>query len=212
MDSTIEQQELHAQFLTAEDHHIAASLLYQAYHDDELYQDFFNYKDDNKIDYEKKLRAVIREELACFWQTRQPMIGVYVDGQLKGVACINVLQSGLNAERLWHWRLKMQLQAGRISTKQLIEKEQRVQEALKAREATGLISLIAVDPHCQQQGVGRFLLRAIDDGAKQSGCKGVSLLLTRDKYSKLFKEEGYDDIGSLQFSQINAHLLYKQLG
>ena len=68
-------------YLAAEDLKIAASILYQAYHDDPLFMDIFQY---NKEGYESRLRSAIREELNAFWQARQPMIGLF-DGTRTGV-------------------------------------------------------------------------------------------------------------------------------
>lgn len=50
-------------YLVAEELKLAASLLYQAYHDDQLLMSLFQ---SDKADYEKRLRAAIREELAAF--------------------------------------------------------------------------------------------------------------------------------------------------
>ena len=88
---------------------VAASILYQSYHDDPLFMTIFQAE---KADYEKKLRAAIREELSAFWQSGQSMLGLFQAEQLVGVACLVKASSGLGGHRFWHWRLKMLLTAG----------------------------------------------------------------------------------------------------
>ena len=115
------QLDIRAEYLTAKDLKIAASLLYQAYHDDPVFLDIF---DGEKDDYEQRLRSSIREELNAFWQAKQPIVGLYLDDSMVGVACLNGPDDRVGAERFWHWRLKMLLSAGYVSMKQMIEKEE----------------------------------------------------------------------------------------
>lgn len=72
-------------YLVAEDLKLAASLLYQAYFNDSLLMSLFQA---DKPDYEKRLRAAIREELTAFWEAKQPMVGVFDGRSLIGVACL----------------------------------------------------------------------------------------------------------------------------
>ena len=51
------------QHIAPEDISTAASLIYQAYQNDPILQTLLGYNEDNPLDYEKKLRALIREEL-----------------------------------------------------------------------------------------------------------------------------------------------------
>ena len=63
---------LRAVYLTAEDLRVAASILYNAYHDDPYFIEVLG-QDDNQ-QYEQKLRAAIREELNEQWQQEQPLM------------------------------------------------------------------------------------------------------------------------------------------
>ena len=118
--SASQETQIRAAYLKAEDLKLAASLLYQAYHDDPIFLEIF---DGGSNDYEQRLRASIREELAAFWQAEQPIVGLYLGEAMVGVACLNSSTKNSGTERFWHWRLKMLINAGYFSTKQLLEKE-----------------------------------------------------------------------------------------
>ena len=64
------------QHIAPEDISTAASLIYQAYQNDPILQTLLGYNEDNPLDYEKKLRALIREELSSFWQEKQQNVGM----------------------------------------------------------------------------------------------------------------------------------------
>jgi len=55
--------DIRATYLSAEELKLAASLLFQAYHDDPVFLDIFN---GDKEGYEQRLRASIREELTAY--------------------------------------------------------------------------------------------------------------------------------------------------
>ena len=64
-----------AVYLTAEDLRVAASILYNAYHDDPFFVDLLHTGD--MAMYEQKLRGAIREELNELWQQEQALIGLF---------------------------------------------------------------------------------------------------------------------------------------
>lgn len=201
--------ELSARYLTAEDCKIAASVLYQAYHDDELFQQILGFNEANQSAYEKKLRLLIREELASFWQSHQHIIGVYSGNNLLAVSCIQKANDALSADRVWHWRLKLMLNTGLLSTNQLIEKEKAIHRALESFPDCCFISLFAVDPHVQHQGIGRYLLRAIDDVVKSDSAKSSAIFITRERFYELFESEGYQAEKALTFTKVAGKLFVK---
>jgi len=143
MSDTVSDQidlNVRAEYLAAEDLKLAASLLYQAYHDDPVFLEIFN---GDKPDYEQRLRTSIREELNAFWKAQQPIVGLYLGESIVGVACLNKPTDGIGAERFWHWRLKMLLGAGYFSTKQMIEKEDKVLAAVPLKKFH-MLSFIAI--------------------------------------------------------------------
>ena len=140
--NTLELERLKAMLLSADELKLAASLLYQSYYDDPLFMEIFRA---DKADYEQRLRAAIREELNTFWQAQQPMIGLFNGEQLLGVACVITPDSGIGAGRLWHWRLKMLLTAGYVSTKQLLDKEQKIHAAMPA-DRYHMLAFLARNP------------------------------------------------------------------
>lgn len=108
-----------ASYLTAEELHIAASILYNAYHDDPLFCDIFKAQDEG---YEDRLRSAIKEELHTFYNAKQPVIGLHHDERLLAVACLIAPDAAFGSGRYWHWRLRMLLTAGLFGTKQMLGK------------------------------------------------------------------------------------------
>ncbi|GEB70752.1 Putative Acetyltransferase, GNAT family [Pseudoalteromonas carrageenovora] len=210
MTVDIQTDTFSVQYLAAEDISIAASLIYQAYHDDPMLQTLLNYIENNKSAYEKKLRSLIREELSTFWQEKQPLIGLYRNEKLKAVACVFESNSQLQAQRYWHWRLKLMLSAGFLQTNQLIEKEKTIRDALKEQGNYYFLAFIAVDPHFHGQGLGRYLLRGLNDLVKSNlNATGMAVFVTRREHSEFFKTEGFKALKQLTFNKIEGDLLFK---
>ena len=210
MSITAQEETFSVQYIEAEDISTAASLIYQAYHDDPVLKTMLGYDGKNKAVYEKKLRALIREELSSFWQEKQPLIGLYRSGKLKAVACMFDSLSQLQAQRYWHWRLKLMLSAGYLQTNQLIEKEQTIRDTLKEKGHYYFLAFIAVDPHFHGQGFGRYLLRGLDELVKaNSESSGLAVFVTRSEHTELFKSEGFLTFKQLTFNQVAGELLFK---
>lgn len=199
-------EQLKATYLTAEELKLAASLLYQAYHDDPLFEKIFRVE---RADYEQKLRAAIREELTNFWQSKQSIIGIQDQGNLIAVACLVAPDALSNADRVWHWRLKMLLTAGHFSTKQFIEKEQRIKEAMKGRKAH-MLAFIAVQPLHQSRGVGHYLMNAIEGLVDEdSTSEGIGVYVTLDRYLSFFEHEGFELLENIAINQVDGKLLFR---
>lgn len=192
-------------YLVAEDLKLAASLLYQSYHDDEVFMSLFQ---GNKPDYEKRLRAAIREELNAFWEAGQPIIGLFDGDTLKGVACVSEPGKNFGPGRYWHWRLKMLLTAGYVSTRQLLAKEQLIQEAIP-HENYHMLAFIAVAPRYQQQGLGDLLIRAVNTlVVEHQDSAGVGVYVTRDFYLPLFQQHQFIVVKELEVEGVPGKLLF----
>lgn len=210
MTVTTQADTFSVQYLAAEDISIAASLIYQAYHDDPILQTMLNYEQESKSAYEKKLRSLIREELSSFWQEKQPLIGLYRNDKLKAVACVFESNSQLQAQRYWHWRLKLMLSAGYLQTNQLIDKEQTIRDALEQQGNYYFLAFIAVDPHFHGQGFGRYLLRGLNDLVQSNAeSSGMAVFVTRKEHTQFFKTEGFESFKQLTFNKIAGELLFK---
>ncbi|OUS73192.1 GNAT family N-acetyltransferase [Pseudoalteromonas sp. A601] len=210
MTTIMQNNAYSVQYIAAEDISVAASLIYQAYHDDPVLQQVLNYSEQNLGAYEKKLRALIREELNTFWQEKQPLIGLYSNERLKAVACVFESNSQLQAQRYWHWRLKLMLSAGYLQTNQLIEKEQTIRNALKEQGNYYFLAFIAVDPHFQGQGLGRYLLRGLDDLVQSNtASSGLAVFVTRHQHNTFFESEGFKLLKKLTFNSVEGELLFK---
>jgi len=202
--ATQENVDIRATYLTAEDLKLAASLLYQAYHDDPVFLEIFN---GDKEDYEQRLRASIREELGVFWQAKQPMVGLYLGEAMVGVACLNNPDEGVGSDRFWHWRLKMLLSAGYFSTKQMMEKEKTVMEAVPLKKFH-MLSFIAVHPLHQQHGFGHYLMAAVNTVLEEHpNSEGVAVYATNDKYREFFKDVDYEMVKEIQVGQVTGALM-----
>ncbi|OZB05402.1 MAG: GNAT family N-acetyltransferase [Idiomarina sp. 34-48-12] len=193
-------------YLVAEDLKMAASLLFQAYHDDALLMSIFQA---DKPDYEKRLRAAIREELMAFWEAQQPMLGVFDGESLIGVVCLTQPGKSFGPGKYWHWRLKMLLTAGYVSTMQLLEKERLIQEVIGGDDYH-MLAFIAVSPRYQQQGWGDLLVRAAKaalDEEPQS--RGLAVYVTQPQHLKLFEQNSYELVQELDVGDIRGKLLFQ---
>ncbi|MEW5680812.1 MAG: GNAT family N-acetyltransferase [Pseudomonadota bacterium] len=204
--NTLELERLKAVLLSADELKLAASLLYQSYFDDPLFMEIFRA---DKPEYEQRLRAAIREELATFWQAGQPMIGLFNGEQLLGVACVINPDSGIGASRLWHWRLKMLLTAGYVSTRQLLDKEQKIHAAMPA-EHYHMLAFIAVAPRHQHLGLGHYLIHAVDSLVdKDPRSAGIGVFVTLEKYKAFFAGDHYQPVTDLAFNTVSGTLMFR---
>ncbi|RUO74079.1 N-acetyltransferase [Pseudidiomarina sediminum] len=196
-------------YLVSAELKLAASLLYLAYHDDALLMSLFQA---DKPDYEKRLRAAIREELNAFWEAEQPMIGLFSGDTLLGVVCLTEPGKSFGPGRYWHWRLKMLLTAGYVSTKQLVEKEERIQALIAAElglENYHMLAFIAVGPQYQQQGWGDMLVRAAQQALTDApNSQGIAVLITQPHHKQLFLQHGYRRVQELTIGSVNGELLF----
>lgn len=196
--------DIRATYLSAEELKLAASLLFQAYHDDPVFLDIFN---SNKEGYEQRLRASIREELSAFWQAKQPMVGLYLGDSMVGVACLNSPDDSVGSDRFWHWRLKMLLTAGYFSTKQMIEKEQKVIAAVPL-EKFHMLSFIAIHPLHQHHGFGHYLMAAVNTVLEEHGdSEGVAVYATSGKFRAFFEDADYKFVKEVTVGKVSGALM-----
>lgn len=203
---TAMEQSLKVEVLNAEQLKLAASILYTAYHDDPLFMQIFRA---TETDYEKRLRSAIREDLAAFWQAGQPILGLLQGEQLLGVACITTPASDLSGDRFWHWRLKMLLTAGLLSTRQMLEKEQKIHAAMPA-EHYHMLAFLARNPSYHHPAAMRTFLQAIDHWVDEdSDSEGIGVFVTLDKYLPLFQQHEYQQVAKLEFQTVAGTLLFR---
>lgn len=201
-----EPAQLNAALLGGEDLKLAASLLYQSYHDDPLFMEIFRA---SAPDYEARLRSAIREELSTFWQAGQPIIGLFYHEQLLGVACVVGPDSGIGSSRLWHWRLKMLLTAGYVSTRQLLSKEEKIHAAMPAKRYH-MLAFIAVAPKYQHAGLGHYLIHAVDALVDQDPASaGIGVFVTLEKYQRFFADDHYSHVSELVFGAVSGTLMFR---
>lgn len=198
--------DIRATYLSAEELKLAASLLFQAYHDDPVFLDIFN---SEKEGYEQRLRASIREELSAFWQAKQPMVGIYLGESMVGVACLNSPDDSVASERFWHWRLKMLLTAGYFSTKQMIEKEEKVVSAVPLKKFH-MLSFIAIHPLHQHHGLGHYLMEAVNTVLEEHDeSEGVAVYATSGKFRSFFEDSNYQFIKDVTVGKVSGALMVR---
>lgn len=196
--------EIKVVYLAAEDLKLAASLLYQSYHDDPV---FFNIFKGDKEGYEQRFRAAIREELSAFWHAKQPMIGLYLGDAMVGVVCLNSPEESITSDRFWHWRLKMLLSAGYFSTKQMIEKEKIIASAIPLNKYH-MLSFIAIHPLHQHHGFAQYLLAAVNTVLDEDpDSEGVVVYATSDKYRSFFQDVNYNVITPVTVGNVTGTLM-----
>ncbi|AYA63601.1 GNAT family N-acetyltransferase [Alteromonas sp. RKMC-009] len=206
LESDVHIEDVRAVFLTADNLKVAASILYNAYHDDPLFMDIFQAE---KEGYEGRLRSAIREELDAFWDAGQPMIGLFEDSRLLAVTCLTKPGSSFSSGRFWHWRLKMLLTAGYFSTRAMVEKEEKIRSAMPA-EHYHMVSFIAVHPDHQHHGLGHVLMGAIDSIVNEdSSSEGVGVFVSLPKYLKFFRSGFYQQISVITVSDVTGEILFK---
>ncbi len=196
--------DIRATYLSAEELKLAASLLFQTYHDDPVFLEIFK---SGKEGYEQRVRASIREELSAFWQAKQPMVGLFLGDSMVGVACLNSPDESVGSDRFWHWRLKMLLTAGYFSTKQMIEKEQKVMSAVPLNKFH-MLSFIAIHPLHQHHGFGHYLMAAVNTVLKEhADSEGVAVYATSGKFKKFFEDANYEFIEDVNVGKVSGALM-----
>ncbi|RUO77313.1 GNAT family N-acetyltransferase [Idiomarina seosinensis] len=194
-------------YLVAEDLKAAASLLYQTYYDDDVFRRIFRAE---KADYDKRLRAAIREDLNAFWESGQPLVGVRDGDTLLGVACLTKPGENFGPGRFWHWRISMLMTAGFLSTKQVLEKERRIQQAMPD-VPYHMLAFIAVSPQYQHHGLGQLLVKAVDTILQEDpNSHGVGVYVTRNDYRDFFVKRGYQSIATIEIAELPGELLFHQ--
>ncbi|GIU07457.1 GNAT family N-acetyltransferase [Shewanella morhuae] len=195
-----------AVYLTAEDLRIAASILYNAYHDDPFFIESLFSSD--KAAYEQKLRAAIREELNTLWQQKQALIGLFNGERLVGLACVVTQKIPLGEGRYWHWRLKMLLGTGWQSTQALIKKESSIIELLPNHHC-GILQFIALVSNERHKGLGHRLVQAVVSWCdEQPDVEGIGVFVTQESHTQLFTQHDFVSLGELNIGSIDGELLF----
>jgi ribosomal protein S18 acetylase RimI-like enzyme len=185
----------------------AASLLYQSYHDDPLFMEIFSA---DKTDYDKRLRSAIAEEVNVFWQAKEHVLGMFVDDQLMGVACVVSPDFGTSVGRFWHWRLKMLLTAGFMSTRQMVEKEEKLRAAM-LYDRYHMIAFLAIHPNHQHHGLGNRMIEAIDELVDQDNSSaGVAVYVTLNKYREFFNNYNYQYVAEVSVGYVKGQLMFRK--
>lgn len=195
-----------AVYLTAEDLRVAASILYNAYHDDPFFVESLFSSD--KAAYEQKLRAAIREELNSLWQQKQALIGLFDQERLVGVVCVVTQEVPLGEARYWHWRLKMLLGTGWQSTQSIMKKESSIVELLPSNRC-GILQFIALAPSEQHKGLGHQLVQAVVSWCdEQRELDGIGVFAAQESHTHLFTQHDFVSLGELTIGSISGQLLF----
>ena len=205
--ASLSHDTVQAIYLQADDLNVAASILYKAYHDDASFEQIFQA---HREGYENRLRQAIIQELQACWDTEQILLGLFEASRLLAVACITKPLAGFVPGKIWHWRLKMMVTAGFVSTRRFIEKEEKIRSLIPA-EAFHMISLIGVRPDYQHKGLGHIIMGAIDTiVGEDNSSEGVGVFATVPEYRHFFEDGGYECITPVHFDSVQGDVLYKK--
>ena len=164
----------------------------------------------DRPDYDKRLKSAIGQEVKVFWQSKEPMIGLFNEEQLIGVACVVSPDFGLSVGRFWQWRLKMLLSAGFVSTRQMVEKEEKLRAAI-IFERYHMLAFLAIQPNHQQSGLGAQLLSAVDDlVSEDQGSAGVGVYITLDDYMEFFQGVGFEFVSDVSVGNVHGRLMFRK--
>lgn len=203
---SISADKITACYLSPDDLNAAASVLYAAYHDDAVLSVIF---DQAREGFESRLRQALKQELTAFWDSQQIILGLYYESRLLAVACLCLPDAGFTPAGLWNWRLQMMLTAGLAGTRQFVDKETQLFSALPD-PSCHMISLIAVHPEYQHQGLGHILVGAIETVVSESETSnGAAVFVTLPAYQSLFQDCGFSVLKSLQVVGVTGRLLFK---
>ena len=193
-------------YLKHHHHRAAIEILFQAYQHDPMYQYVFGAEPSN---YNNGLRILFQEELAVFEQNQQPIVGAVEGESLLGAAFVLEPHSPLGGNRQWNWRMRMLRIAGVAPTSRLLEKEQRINQALPCKNCHQ-ISALAVAPEWQQQGIGETLLSGmaslVDEHPSSEGC---AVFVSNPKLLPWLVGHGYQQVTSIEFSHCQGVLMYR---
>ncbi|USD36787.1 MULTISPECIES: N-acetyltransferase [Ferrimonas] len=191
-----------AVYLTAEELRVAASLLYNAYHDDLFFQQAFG-----RQSYGQKLRAAMREELNELWHHQQKVIGFYLEDVLVGVACVVDKEYPQGESRYWYWRLKMALGTGWTPTRNWIEREDELKRLLPT-DNYWLLQLIAVHPQHQRKGLGAQVVQSLIELMADHEVDGLAVFVSQQEHEALFEQKGFKRLQKVTVADVSGQLMY----
>lgn len=204
--ATLTLENVKAIYLNADNLRLAVSILYQAYHDDVLFRDIFQW---NKEGYEARLRSAIKEELNAHWFANHSIVGLFDDERLLAVTCVVTPNSSYEPGRFWHWRLKMLLTAGFLSTRHLVEKEKRIKQHIPSNYCH-MISFIGVHPDHQNHGLGHILMGAIDSIVEEDPeSEGVGVYATVKENQRFLEHGNYTFVKEIEIGNVSGKLMFK---
>ena len=102
----------------------------------------------------------------------------------------------------------MLMTAGFLSTRQVLEKERRIQRAMPD-VPYHMLAFIAVSPQYQHHGLGQLLVRAADTLLHEDAeSQGVGVYVTRNDYREFFTKRGYQSIATIEVADLPGEILF----
>lgn len=161
------------------------SVLISAYADDPIYQALLHKE---KPDFERRLRATLRELLIRHLSEDDPIFGVF-DQQGELIACAALTAQSLKSEvsGSWLWRLKMLTTAGIGATSEFLQYIEQV-DAYIPNYPHRLLTLFAVEQGHQQLGCGKYLMNYLIEYCQEDKASS-SLYVVSDELNHNFFEK-----------------------
>ena len=76
---------------------------------------------------------------------------------------------------------------------------------LTCNNGRGYFGMLSIDPRKQGQGIGRRLIEAVEQRARERGCRymDIHIVNLREELPGLYRRFGYDERGTLPFSEMS---------
>jgi len=181
------------------------SLLYQAYRLEPTFAWLFEAE---RIGYEQRVRATLRELVQAHFAEGLPAIGLFANERLVGAALIAPSGQRLDITQRWSWRLRMLLTSGFRCTKRYLTYHQAILNCLPSGQYH-LLPLIGIHPDFRGKRFGEQLLNALHHWcAENQSSQGLVLDTGNAKYLNFYTNLGYQKISEVRLGSLQEYVFF----
>ncbi len=160
----------------------------------------------------RAFRAVIELRFLSFWAAGHPVQGLFVDDQLAGVALYKGPQGKLPA---FFGLRALVSRAPQIAPLVFYIRYRSMVSLLRLSESSTeipephlLLEMIAVDPSCQGQGMGKTLLQAGQTLAQSLGLEGVYLYTGDTPNVRFYQKLGFHIVEARESEDLTVYHMF----
>jgi len=182
------------------------SLLYQAYRFEPTFEWLFEAE---RIGYEQRVRATLRELVQAHFAEGLPVIGLFVNERLVGAALVAATGHRLDITQRWSWRLRMLLTSGFRCTKRYLIYHQAILNCLPNGVQCHLLPLLGIHPDFRGKRLGEQLLNALHRWcAENQSSQGLVLDTGNAKYLNFYTSLGYQKISEVSLGSLREYVFF----